>query len=58
MSPLKSNKAYAGIDRRALMERREGVDRRNLIRYETVGSDRRLQSYRRKEDDFWHNKRL
>jgi len=52
MSPLKSHEAYGGVDRRASLERRSHTDRRNLVRYESLGSNRRAQSSRRKEDEF------
>lgn len=50
---LKSSRTYKGIDRRATSERRGGVDRRNLIRDESAGNDRRVMPCRRKEDVFW-----
>jgi len=53
MSPFKNSETYGGIDRRASIERRNHADRRNLVRYESVGCNRRGQSYRRKEDEFW-----
>jgi len=58
MSPFKSSKAYGGIDRRASIERRSVSERRNLMRYESVGSNRRLDAYRRKEDGFWLKQKL
>lgn len=57
MSSSESRKIYTGIDRRASSERRGSMDRRNLVRYESVGSERREQIYRRKEDAFWLNYR-
>lgn len=57
MSALKANKAYTGIDRRTMADRRNGSERRNLVRYESIGSDRRMTSYRRREDAFWLGRR-
>lgn len=59
MAPLMSDSTktpYAGIDRRGNFERRSGVDRRNLVRYESIGSDRRLTPHRRTEDAIWSSK--
>ena len=56
MAPLMSRKPYAGIDRRSRFERRRGMDRRNLVRYESVGSDRRAEPFRRAEDAAWSSK--
>lgn len=53
MTSLKSSKAYKGLERRAITKRRIGVERRNLVRYEAIGSNRRIHSIRRKEDTFW-----
>ncbi len=53
----KLGRAYTGIDRRSRSERRHGMDRRNLIRYESLGSDRRVATCRREEDGFWLNQR-
>lgn len=53
MSPMTSSKAYAGINRRSSAERRKVSDRRNLIRYESIGCDRRVQALRRIEDAYW-----
>ncbi len=50
MSPLESSKPYTGLERRAIFKRRAGLERRNLIRYESIGIDRRGHSVRRKED--------
>lgn len=58
MSPFKSNEVYSGIERRASIERRVHADRRNLMRYESLGSNRRGQSHRRKEDEFWASESL
>jgi len=52
MSPLKNHETYGGVDRRASIERRSHAERRNLVRYESQGSNRRTQSCRRKEDEF------
>lgn len=56
MTPLMSSKAYAGIERRGSCERRNGMDRRNLVRYESIGSDRRVIHLRRSEDAAWSDK--
>lgn len=58
VTPLTSSgtKPYAGIDRRGNFERRGGVDRRNLVRYESIGSERRLTPHRRTEDAIWSSK--
>ena len=56
MAPLVSSKPYAGIDRRGNFERRMGTDRRHLVRYESIGSGRRNQTYRRSEDVAWSSK--
>lgn len=57
MATLMSSKPYAGLDRRGRFERRDGMDRRNLIRYEAFGSDRRVeQQQRRLEDAVWLSK--
>jgi len=53
MPLMKSCKAYAGVNRRSAAERRKVSDRRNLIRYESIGSDRRAQALRRDEDAYW-----
>jgi len=54
--PLMSSNPYGGIDRRGNFERRSGADRRNLVRYEAIGSDRRLTQHRRAEDAVWSSK--
>ena len=56
MAPLERRKSYTGIDRRGNFERRLSADRRNLIRYESVGCDRRNNSFRRAEDMAWSSK--
>lgn len=58
MSPLKSSKAYGGVDRRASIDRRGMLERRNLRRFESVGSNRRTDLVRRKEDVFWLAQKL
>lgn len=58
MSPLNSSKAYGGIDRRASIDRRDALERRNLVRYESIGSNRRTDLIRRKEDVFWLAQKL
>lgn len=57
MRPLQS-RVYPGVERRSISERRDGRDRRNLLRTETTNSDRRLAFYRRKEDEFWLNQSM
>jgi len=52
-SQANDKKAYTGIDRRSSAERRTGIDRRDLFRYESIGSDRRTTYCRRNEDVFW-----
>lgn len=47
-----AGKVYMGLDRRSNHDRRGGHERRNLVRFESLGADRRVQSYRRKEDVF------
>lgn len=56
MPPLVRSNPYTGIDRRGNFERRLGADRRNLVRYESIGSDRRNKSFRRSEDVAWSSK--
>lgn len=58
MSPFISRKVYGGIDRRSSSDRRAMFERRNLIRYESVGSNRRVDQIRRKEDMFWLAQKL
>jgi len=41
---------YKGLERRSSGERRDHVDRRNLVRFESIGSDRREDESRRDED--------
>ena len=53
MKTQQAGRVYTGEDRRIAMDRRSGLERRNLVRYESIGSDRRLQPYRRKEESFW-----
>lgn len=53
MSLSHEKAAYQGLDRRSCCERRSGVERRNLVRYEALGSDRRERLLRRKEDKLW-----
>lgn len=55
MASPNSNREYAGVDRRC-SERRLEQERRNLVRYESIGSDRRSSCYRRVEDAFWVKK--
>ena len=48
-----ANRGYSGLERRSSMDRRYGRERRNLIRFESFGSDRREGLYRRYEDLQW-----
>lgn len=57
MAAHKAGNVYGGVDRRSISERRRGMDRRNLIRFESLGSDRRNSSYRRQEDVTWYSQR-
>jgi len=41
---------YKGLDRRSSSDRRDHLDRRNLVRFESIGSDRREDESRRDED--------
>lgn len=43
-------KATKLIDRRTQSERRNGMDRRDLFRFESVGADRRVGKLRRVSD--------
>lgn len=52
MNTQQVGSVYTGKDRRVAMDRRSGLERRNLVRYESIGSDRRVQPYRRKEESF------
>ena len=52
MAMKEAGKVYMGLDRRSSVDRRGGLERRNLVRFESIGIDRRVQSYRRKEDVF------
>lgn len=47
------SETYQGLERRASAERRRGRDRRNLIRFESYGCDRRYGQPRRQEEMFW-----
>ena len=47
------NETYQGLERRSSSERRRGRDRRNLIRFESYGCDRRYGQTRRQEELFW-----
>ena len=54
LSGYSSIETYKGLERRSNSERRIGKDRRNLIRFESFGSDRRENGGpRRKEELFW-----
>lgn len=48
-----TNRAYKGLERRSSFERRCGSDRRDLVRFEALGSDRRLGTTRREEEAYW-----
>ena len=48
------NETYQGLERRSSSDRRIGRDRRNLIRFESFGSDRRYEKPRRQEELFWN----
>ena len=54
LSRYSSRNRYKGLERRSHSERRIGRDRRNLIRFECYGSDRRAGYPRRGEEMFWH----
>jgi len=41
---------YKGLDRRSNGNRRDHPDRRNLVRFESLGSDRRQGDCRRDEE--------
>ncbi len=43
---------YMGVDRRQCSERRRGIERRDLVRFDSLGSERRVLNHRRKEDTF------
>lgn len=49
-SPIFENTPYKGLDRRSNMDRRGQIERRNLVRFETSGSDRRMGGSRRNEE--------
>ena len=48
-----SRRSYSGLERRSILDRRRGADRRNLVRFEALGSERRIGLYRRYEDLQW-----
>jgi len=48
-----SSETYNGLERRSSCERRIGRDRRNLIRFESFGCDRRYGQMRREEELIW-----
>jgi hypothetical protein len=48
-----SSEPYQGLERRSISERRMGRDRRNLIRFESFGCDRRYDQLRRQEERLW-----
>lgn len=53
MSVSHEKVAYHGLDRRSSCDRRSGGERRNLLRYDALGSDRRERMLRRREDVLW-----
>lgn len=53
MSVSHEKAVYQGLDRRSSCDRRNGGERRNLVRYEALGSDRRERLLRRREDMLW-----
>ena len=53
MTTVSSSDQWDGIERRVNRERRLLLDRRNLIRFESLGSDRRSGLPRRKDDIYW-----
>lgn len=52
MPDLESKQPYAGPERRADQERRDGRDRREEIRFDLVHSDRRSGFDRRRRDSW------
>lgn len=58
MNTQQAGSVYTGEDRRVAINRRSGFERRNLVRYESIGSDRRVKPYRRKEESFWLTPRV
>lgn len=53
MSVSHKKAAYQGLDRRSSCDRRNGSERRNLVRFDALGSDRRERVLRRWEDKLW-----
>jgi|GEM_PF-5655177 len=53
MSVSHEKTTYYGLDRRSSCDRRTSGERRNLVRYEALGSDRRERMLRRREDMLW-----
>ena len=54
LSSYTPSETYKGLERRSNSERRMAKDRRNLIRFESFGSDRRADiGPRRQEELFW-----
>lgn len=53
MSVSYEKSTYHGLDRRSSCDRRSGAQRRKLVRYEALGSDRRERVLRRREDTVW-----
>ena len=50
-SEISENVPYNGLDRRSSMDRRGHPDRRNLVRFEALGSDRRQAESSRREEE-------
>ncbi len=53
MSVSHEKATYQGLDRRSSCDRRNGGERRNLVRFDALGSDRRERVLRRWEDKLW-----
>jgi hypothetical protein len=53
MSVSQEKAAYRGLERRSSCDRRIDGERRNLVRYDALGSDRRERMLRRREDMLW-----
>jgi hypothetical protein len=52
MASSKTINMYKGLERRSSSDRRLHNDRRNLVRFESLGSDRRMGLSRREEEFF------
>ena len=53
LSKIAIRENYKGPDRRARVERRVALDRRDLYRFESFGLDRRSHLPRRTEETLW-----